>query len=338
MQVSSDEIVFWYYQSNSRPSSKMLAGDVTIKEWTKYRDIEIDIIEEAYQEGRPYALLDRYRIDLINWIQIRLDNNEKQRPIKRETGQNRRKSLRENRFYCKPSMITNGPLVLSYGTFDSWCPFLRAWFETPKGIRAWFQLDSCIEAGAHGIIEEARIHNSFSNAEAAYVAEKLRQCTGRSRRQASEFCVYLYTKDSFLYDVLNTALRKSDISKVDTLGPIAFLISNYSHACNEFVGTVYRGVELVPSEIEAYKEAVGTWKSWPAYTSTSKNRRLAELYGSALFVIEISDIKLTPPRALDISNLSHYPCEDEVLLLPGTSFRVLEVAENAEKCIISIRI
>jgi hypothetical protein len=339
MQDTKDEIVFWYYKSNVRPWSETASNDLIEAEWTKYRDIEIDIIEEAYQQGKPDAILDRYSIDLINFIQVRLDDNQKQRPIKREIGQNRKECLRENRFYYKSAVVstTPGSSSSSYGAFDSWCPFLKAWFETSKGRRAWLQLSSCIEASAQGIIQEAREHGR--NAEAAYMAEKIRQCSGRSRREATELCMRLYTKDSFLYDALNKALRQCDLAKLDTLGPIAFLISNYSHAGNEFVGTVYRGVEFAHSENEAYKQAIGRWKSWPAYTSTSKNRALAEMYGHTLFIIEITDIKLSAPRSFDISNLSYYPAEEEVLLPPGMSFRIIDVEQTSEeKWIISIRI
>jgi hypothetical protein len=338
MSVTKDETVFWYYKSNVRPWSKTASNELISAEWTKYRDIEIDIIEEAYQQGKADAILDRYRIDLINFIQVRLDNNQKQRPIKREIGENRKECLRENRFYCKPVTISTIPTSSSsYVTFDSWCPFLKAWFETSKGKRAWLKLSSCIEATAQGIIQEAREHNS--NAEAAYIAEKIRRCSGRSRREATELCIRFYTKDSFLYDALNTALRQCDLSKVDTLGPIAFLLSNYSHSGHEFVGMVYRGVEFTPAEIEAYKQDIGTWKSSPAYTSTSKNRMLAEMYGHTLFAIEITDIKLSAPRSFDISTLSNYPVEEEVLLPPGTFFRIIDVQQiSEEKWIISIRI
>jgi hypothetical protein len=336
MQFTKDEVVFWYYKCNSRPWPETANQDLIQEEWAKYRDIEIDIIEEAYQQGKSDALLDRYRIDLINFIQVRLDDDHKQRPIKREIGQNRKECLRENRFSYKLAVISTSPASSSYGTFDSWCPFLKAWFETSKGKRAWLQLSSCIEASAQGIIKEGRIHNS--NAEAAYIAEKFRRCSGRSRREATELCMYLYTKDSFFYNAINTALRQCDLSKVDTLGSIAFLISNYSHTGNEFIGTIYRGVELTPSEIEEYKQAIGTWKTWPAYTSTSKNRTLAEMYGHTLFIIEITDT-MSAPRSFDISSLSYYPVEEEVLLPSGISFKIIDVNQiSEERWIISIRI
>jgi hypothetical protein len=51
--------------------------------------------------------------------------------------------------------------------------------------------------------------------------------------------MYLYTKDSFLYDALNKALRQYDFSKLNALDPFTFLISNYSHTDEQFVGTVY---------------------------------------------------------------------------------------------------
>ena len=133
----TNETVFWYYKSNVNPWPNLSTTNFHLLEWTKYRDLEIDLIEEAYQKNQPYVLLDRYRIDFEHLIQIKLNDETKQRPIKREIGSNHIKCLRENRF-CSTLPVTSPPSsASSYGNFDLWCPFLTAWFKTPSGKRAF---------------------------------------------------------------------------------------------------------------------------------------------------------------------------------------------------------
>ncbi|CAF1558818.1 unnamed protein product, partial [Adineta steineri] len=155
----------------------------------------------------------------------------------------------------------------------------------------------------------------------------------------SKVCIQLYTRESFLYHVLNTALRNNDHSKLNTLGPLCFLMRDYSRSCTEFIGTVYRGVQLPFATIESYKQAIGSWHTWSSYTSTSKDREMAEFRGNTLFIIEITNIKLSVPRAYDVASISHFPSEEEVLLPAGVSFQVISVEQDLQqKYIIYIKL
>ena len=171
------------------------------------------------------------------------------------------------------------------------------------------------------------------------MAEQLRACKTNSRREVSKTCIHLYTRESFLFRVLNTALRENDYSKVNTLGPLSFLIRNYFHTYRGFIGTVYRGVNLSSTEIQMYRKAVSFWYTWPSYTSTSKNRSMADFRGNTLFIIDIVEMTFTTPRAFDISELSYFPSEEEVLLAAGTSFQVISVElDLRQKYIINVKI
>ena len=331
------ETVIWYFNSNKNPWPDRTTADSNSIEWTKYRDVEIDLIEEAYQEKKSYVLLDRYRIDFAHFIQISLADETKQRPIKRETCNSRIECLRENRFGSTLT-IESAPSI-SLGRFDSWCPFLTAWFSCPFGKRAITDFTKCIEACAQGIVKEAVLHDSHSRAEAAYMAEKICQSSKKSRVEAAMQCIRFYTKDSFLYYVLNQALRKHDCSKLETLGPLCYIIRNYSRIAQDYIGMVYRGTDLSHAEIEVYKQHIGEWKTWPAYTSTSKDRTMAEMFGKILFIIDITDVELSSPRAYDIAHLSQYPDEKEVLIPAGVSFQILGVEQDlSQKTIIHVKI
>lgn len=211
--------------------------------------------------------------------------------------------------------------------------------NSPNGKQALLDVQKCIEECTNGIIKEAALHDSNSNTEAIYIAEKLREYSGQSRIEIAKLCIHFYTKDSFLYNVLNKALREHQYTKLETMGPLCYLIRNYSRFSKDYIGTIYRGVELSDSEIEAYKRSINEWKTWPAFTSTSKDRQMAEMFGNTLFIIEITDIKLSSPRAYDIAHISCYPHEKEVLIPAGSSFNVVNVVQDgSKKCLIYIKL
>jgi hypothetical protein len=329
MATDNTNMAFWYFKSGDPWSQE--SND----QWIKYRDIEMQIIEEAYQQGKAEVLLDKYRINLKKFIQFNRINPSKQRPVRRQLGCKRQECLREERFHSPPLFTSKS----SYGNALAWCPFLTEWLKLPAGKRALQDFSSSIDACINGILEEAKKHQSNSETEAQWIAEQLRACKTKARREVSKTCIHLYTRESFLYHVLNTALRDTDYSKLDTLGPLCFLIRDYSHTYTEFIGTVYRGVQLSTAAIQSYKQAIGSWRTWPSYTSTSKNRNMADFRGNTLFIIEIIDIIYSSTRAFDVSGISHYPSEEEVLLPAGISFQVISVEQDLrQKYIINIKL
>ena len=310
-------------------------SDPSNNQWIKYRDIEMQIIEEAFQQGKSHVLLDKYRIDLKEFIQFKRSDSSKQRPVLRREGTDQQECIREDRFFSPPTLRP----APSHRDEQAWCPFLNEWYKLPVGRKALFDFRSAIDLCINGIIEEAIKHESDSETEAKWMAEKLEECKTKAKHDATEFCVHLYTRESFLYKVLNMALRNVDQSKLHTLGPFCFLIREYLRYRASFVGTVYRGVYLTSDHIRSYKEAVGTWRSWSSYTSTSKRRKMSEIRGNTLFIIEIMDAELSPQRAFDLSAISQFPEEEEVLLLAGTSFQIMSVEQDyQQKYIIQIKL
>ena len=186
------------------------------------------------------------------------------------------------------------------------------------GKRALVDLQICIEPCAQGIIQEALNYDDRSRAKAAEMAEELRRYWGKSRREVSALCMAFYTSDTSLYFVLNKALRECDLTKLDTLGPYAYLLGEHAHFGVEYCGTVYRGAQLIPDHIEEYKRALGTWKSWPAFSSTCKIRCAAETYGNTLFIIEITAARDERSLSFDVSGISNFSQEEEVIIMPGT--------------------
>ncbi|UJR19780.1 hypothetical protein I4U23_022914 [Adineta vaga] len=329
MSAGSISRALWYFKGGDPWSED------TNNEWIKYRDIEMQIIEEAYQQGKVEVLLDKYRIDLKEFIQFKRSDSSKQRPVRRSEGSTRQECLREERF-CSPPPLTSAP---SYGKALAWCPFLTEWLKLPAGKKALFNFSSSIDACIDGILLEARKHQSNSETEAQWMVEQLRTCKTKQRREISKLCIQLYTRESFLYRVLNTALRDADYSKLETLAPLCFLIHDYTHTRKEFIGKVYRGVQLSYAAILTYKQAIGTWHTWPSYTSTSKSRAMADIRGNTLFIVEITNSQVSSTRAYDITDISQFPEEEEVILQAGISFQIISVEQDAQqKYIIQIKL
>ncbi len=70
--------VEWMWQSNSDPESKSEPP-----KWNHYSDVENLIIEEAFSNKQPRAMLDGYYIDFKENRQISNNEEYQQRPIKR---------------------------------------------------------------------------------------------------------------------------------------------------------------------------------------------------------------------------------------------------------------
>ncbi|CAF1523855.1 unnamed protein product [Adineta ricciae] len=337
----TNEPVFWYYKTNVSLWPNIQTSDSSTFEWTKYHDFEIEIIEKAFQKKEPYVILNKYRIDFKHFIQINLNSDMKQCPIKRECGSIQKMSERKHRFVSISGESTVNA-VGSYDAANAWCPFLIDWQNSAVGRRASLNLSVCIKACAQGIVDEAALDKIHSNTKVSDMAKKILSCLELSdaREEVLKTCVYLYTHDSFLYQTLNKAVREFDKSKLNTLGPFCYFLHEYSRMDKGFLGTVYRGAKLSLLDIEMYEKAVGQWQTWTAFTSASKNRSVAELYGvNTLFIIHITNFTLGGVRGCDISHLSKFPDEEEVLIPAGSIFCVTSVEQDlSQKYIIHMKL
>ena len=149
-------------------------------------------------------------------------------------------------------------------------------------------------------------------------------------------CVFLYTKECFWYKLINSVLRNANTNhfpreQLKTLGPFSLLLNMYLkkiYIKNNF--TVYRGVTLTDEERKTYVRGhcKSTLLHFTSFTSTSLDREKAEAFGNTLFIIDL-DTKYgysdSPMRSgADISFLSDFPDEKEILIWPATSFFIKE--------------
>ncbi|CAF4147360.1 unnamed protein product, partial [Rotaria sordida] len=187
-----------------------------------------------------------------------------------------------------------------------------------------------IEKAACGIVEEGKYIGKPREAEK--LAEMLREKKNAGVEEVWKLCAYIYTLESFLYKTLNAAMRLVGDkeheqvwrSKVRTLGPFCLLL--WDDPFNTKLTakkTLYRGASLTKEQIAAYAKMAEDDKdygSFQAYISCSRNRDKAEEFGNTLFIMQVEFAFIA-----ELSSLSEYSAEEEELITPGVSFRVLSV-------------
>lgn len=154
--------------------------------------------------------------------------------------------------------------------------------------------------------------------------------------------LWWYTRNSFLYRLLNRALRMQNI---DLLYHFRFFLSDLreqleEHRCSDSLRH-YRGQLMSTDELRQLQASIGQMISINSFLSTSLDRNVAVLFlaesspsdNTERILIEIiSDPKLegTKPFA-NITSFSCFPQEEEILMMPGSIFRLVNVNEQGDQ-------
>lgn len=325
----------WMWNSNLDPFSKSEPSN-----WCSYSDIENMIIEEAFTAGKTHVLLDDYTIDLEKKLQIYNNHIQKQRPVQRVECDKVNKCLRENRFIPNP-IAPDRPFSDQYGFIS---PFI---IEVVKYLKLTKeQLPSknesivpmIVEKAALGIIEEGK--KIGKRIEGERMAEMLMDEKDSGMKEIWRWCAYIYSVNSFVFIKLNETMRligseqheKVWRSKVATLGPFSLLLwdNPYDNKMTKPGRILYRGTDLDDNMINSFKEDCSKnpkpWHSFQAFTSCSRNRSLAEMFGNTLLIMT-TEIAFT----VDIEPISNIPNEEEEILYPGVSFIIDRMDYDEEK-------
>ncbi|CAF4563423.1 unnamed protein product, partial [Didymodactylos carnosus] len=174
---------------------------------------------------------------------------------------------------------------------------------------------------------------------------------------SSDAAVWWYTRDSFVYRLLNKALRTRDI---DIIFKFRFFITDLYRQLqkehskfmelftdDEYFLTVYRGQYLKADELHELKDNIGGLISMNTFTSTTCKEDVASMLAgdgslspileSILFEIQINTSIDTKPYA-NIKELSVMKDEDEVLFSIGTIFRIESVEKPTGSGIWSVKL
>jgi tetratricopeptide (TPR) repeat protein len=156
---------------------------------------------------------------------------------------------------------------------------------------------------------------------------------------------YVTAEEPQLSLYLNKALREQDI---DLLFKFRFLINDLRkqlqiHACHEAV-LVYRSQRMSNDELKKLKKLKGKLISVNSFFATSRNRCLTVSRlglsqtmndGSerVLFCINLDPSVVTKNPFADLSSLSCFPSEQEILIMLGSIFRLRDIrpGEDDEK-------
>ena len=321
-----------------------MSNDDEAEPWKPYDEIENEIIEEVFHNTTEMSSpveLDDHFIDLNQQMQVSNVDNTKQHPIKRlmKSECNPQRLPRER--FCAP--LTSVPTTSrAHGDSHEWCPFIKQWIGTKTGKQCVFNVKECVRKAIEGILIEGGLHGKEIIAN--HLVRELKLFNGSTTYEASKICVHMFTRDTFLFRLVNAALRENHSSKVDTLGPYCYLLRAYIRATGtDYSGLLYRGALLSEEGINQYRHAAATreWLTWAKFTSTSKSSEVADIFTqNTMFTIDIKKMQMFLIRAFDIEHLSQYPEEQEVLLPAGVLFRVLDVNEDqvTNRCTIRLQV
>ncbi len=153
--------------------------------------------------------------------------------------------------------------------------------------------------------------------------------------------LWWYTRHSFLYRLLNKALR---VQNIDLLFLFRFFIRDIEQQLEDSKCTssihVYRGQLMSKDEVEILKNNTGQFISINSFLSTSINRELARLFiagtesfnGLERVFFEINanpDAENIKPFS-DITSYSYFSDEKEVLFMIGSIFQLVHVDHNED--------
>ncbi|CAF3733289.1 unnamed protein product [Rotaria socialis] len=282
--------VIWFWQSNSNRFDEN-----EDKEWKLYSDFENKFIENSYQNQEKEVELNNYKIDFKRNIQFDKQDRYKQRPVKRQII-DISNYVRQERF-CFPEE----PLK-SFANHEEGANFYTLWFITHYEIAdtGYKNLYPIAELAAQGILIEGKLLNEEFDAQ--QMADELKCCKGDE--EIKRCAARLYSAESFLYKLLNQTLRNEDMKQI-----------------------VYRGANLTDGILEEYKNAIDTAIQWLSFTSTSKVRQVSENCGNTLFIIRLHEKSLQ--SQFDLSSVSYYPEEQEVLLPISYNFHVDKIEHDS---------
>ena len=155
-------------------------------------------------------------------------------------------------------------------------------------------------------------------------------------------CLWWYTRNSFLFRLLNKALR---VQNIDLLYLLRFIIRNLKeelekNKCSSPVH-VYRAQRMSKDEIKILEKSVGEYVSMNAFFSTSVERDSARAFfsfdslpddvGEVFFKID-ADPQLDNIKPFgDITSASYFANEEEVLFMIGSIFQVVEVEHDSDE-------
>ena len=156
------------------------------------------------------------------------------------------------------------------------------------------------------------------------------------RDYSPDRALWWYTRESFLYRLLNKALR---VQNIDLLFLYRFFIRDIRQQLEQLQHSspfrVYRGQVMSNDELKSLKNSIGQFITMNSFLSTSFDRRLALSFlmsstvsddlQRVLFEMEIDPTIPGIKPCADITSHSFFTDEKEVLIMLGSIFRLNKI-------------
>jgi NAD:arginine ADP-ribosyltransferase len=144
--------------------------------------------------------------------------------------------------------------------------------------------------------------------------------------------IYKYSNDGF--KDINEELRKS---RGKYFSEFAKYLKNALNKLPNFDGLVYRKVYLTKNELTKYKNALRNNRSITEYpfTSTTKSRLIAMNFKGTTTYKPNCLFRMQIKTGKEIDKIAKFD-EKEVLVLPNTTFKVLEISKESNYTLITI--
>ena len=217
-------------------------------------------------------------------------------------------------------------------------------------------LENADDSAAKKEMIERSLERYKSNKNMIYrIDEFNRQSLDNNKEKA----IHSYTENSFIHECINTVLRRENVSEVYSYRYLIKLICRqleerhkkfireYRKSENSASLHLYRGLPLRLEDINFLHSNINNLISLNGFVSTSKDKGIAmdfirrhrrQGFVSALLKISVDMGSHYDIAFADISDLSEYPEEKEVLFSLGSIFRVKSVKFDAEQNIYVIRL
>ncbi|CAF1407391.1 unnamed protein product [Didymodactylos carnosus] len=214
------------------------------------------------------------------------------------------------------------------------------WFQLFKDVIVRMHSD---EQAKEQLVEFCRNYYRGNNEQIAFIDEFHRDYTMKD-------AIKWYTKECFLYKIVNHALRIEDIEQLFTF---RFFIVDLTQAltaeyekirvAGEDIVFLYRGQKMEIKELETLKRNVGQLTATNGYFSTTREKQVAKDFATKDFAAKVAlrpnifcvfyEIECNVKEVktvifADISAFSDFPTESEVLFGIGATFKIIFVTEE----------
>jgi len=163
----------------------------------------------------------------------------------------------------------------------------------------------------------------------------------------SDKALWWYTRDTFLYKMLNKALR---VQNIDLLFLFRFVIGDIYQQLKQYQYQspirVFRGQVMSIDELNTLQQSIDNLISINSFFSTSTNHQKAVGFLNSaeitsdlcrvLFIIDADPRVVKSKPFADISSLSEFSNECEVLFMIGSIFRLIKIEKIKNEEIITI--